>query len=698
MAKKVNIVVEKGIAHPLGATPDANGVNFSIFTENATGVELCLFDKHDDIHPSMTIKLDPKVNRTFHFWHAYVRGIGAGTHYAYRIDGIYDPEQGHLFNRNKVVIDPYARGNTDKLYNRGDACHDDDNVTSSMRSVVIDENKYDWEGDKRLNTPMDDTIIYEVHLRGFTRDDSSGVKNSGTFRGMIEKIPYLKKLGVTAVELLPVFEFDTKQVLKTMPDGTELTNYWGYSTVGFFAPVGRYCSKPHEGDHLNEFRDMVKALHKAGIEVILDVVFNHTDEGNHKGPVLCFKAIDNAIYYHLVEGDKKYYMDYTGCGNTVNCNHPIVEKFITECLEFWVDVMHVDGFRFDEGSVLSRGEDGRPLEHAPVIWNLELMDIFADTKLIAEAWDAAGVYQIGSFPGYRWAEWNGRYRDTIRNFVKGDGGLAGDVAAKLSGSSDIYSHNRHTPMNSINFVTCHDGFTLMDLVSYNVKHNFANGEDNRDGNDDNSSWNHGVEGPTDDPAINEFRKREIKNFITILMLSQGVPMILGGDEFGRTQQGNNNTYCQDNKLNWFDWQLTEKNSDLVRYFSGVINLRKSLLSLRRDTFYNGSEFNKKGMRDIEWHGCELLAPGWNDPQCRVLSFTIASFVETEPDLHVMLNMSMDNLDFEIPQIDGYLWLRLADTSLPSPQDIVEMKKAKFLVEKSYNVKAHSSVILISKAR
>ncbi len=698
MVQKKNIVIERGAAHPLGATPDANGVNFSIFSENASGIELCLFDRHDDFHPFQTVKLDPGINRTFHFWHVYIRGLKAGTHYAYRVDGVYAPDQGHLFNRNKVVIDPYARGNTDELYDRGEACHDRDNITTSMRSVVIDEKKYDWEGDKPLNTPMKDSVIYEMHVRGFTKDDSSGVKHSGTFRGVVEKIPYLKKLGVTAVELLPVFEFDTKQVLKTMPDGTELKNYWGYSTVGFFAPVGRYCCKPEEGDHLNEFRDMVKAFHKVGIEVILDVVFNHTDEGNHKGPVLCFKAIDNAIYYHLVDGDKKYYMDYTGCGNTVNCNHPIVEKFITDCLAFWVNVMHVDGFRFDEGSVLSRGEDGRPLAHAPVIWNVELMDTFVNTKLIAEAWDAAGVYQIGSFPGYRWAEWNGRYRDDIRRFVKGDGGMAATVASKLSGSSDIYQHSRHTPLNSINFITCHDGFTMMDLVSYNEKHNFANGEDNRDGNDGNDSWNHGVEGATDDPGINEFRKREIKNFISILMLSQGVPMILGGDEFGRTQQGNNNTYCQDNKLNWFDWQLTEKNNDLLHYFTEMIKLRRSLSSLRRYSFYDGKAINSRGMRDIEWHGCRLLAPGWNDPECRVLAFTIASFVESEPDIHVMLNMSMENLDFEIPQIDTFEWLRSADTSLPSPQDIVDIRKANVIVEKSYNVKAHSSVILVSKAR
>jgi len=696
MAKKTNLVIEKGSAHPLGATPDAEGVNFSIFSENASGVELCLFDRHDDLHPFMTVCLDPYVNRTFHFWHVYVRGLKHGTHYAYRIDGEYAPDKGHLFNRNKVAIDPYARGNTDCLFDRAEACNDGDNIRTSMRSVVIDVNRYDWEGDKSPVIPMKDSIIYEMHVRGFTRDVSSGVKHPGTFSGVIEKIPHLKSLGVTAVELLPVFEFDSSYPLRTGPDGSELVNYWGYSTVGFFAPESSYCSKPEFGEHLNEFRDMVKALHNAGIEIILDVVFNHTDEGNHQGPVISFKAIDNAVYYHLVDNDKRYYMDYTGCGNTVNCNHPIVEKFITDCLEFWVKDMHVDGFRFDEGSILSRGEDGKPLAHAPVIWNIELMDTFADTKLIAEAWDAAGVYQIGSFPGYRWAEWNGIYRDQVRRFVKGDGGIVGGVAAKISGSSDIYQHNRHTPVNSINFVTCHDGFTMIDLVSYNEKHNFANGEENRDGNDNNDSWNHGVEGETDDPAINELRKREIKNFAAILMLSQGVPMILSGDEFGHTQQGNNNTYCQDNRLNWIDWSLGEKNADLLSFFTGMIKLRKALPSLRRGTFFNGTIVNDRGLKDVDWHGCKLHAPGWNDPECRVLAFTLGGTGEAEPDLHVMLNMSMEELAFDIPPIRSRNWALYADTSLPSPQDIAEFGKEKKVNGSTYKVKAHSSVILISK--
>jgi len=598
---KAKVKVEPGRAHPLGATPDKDGVNFTLFSENATGVELLLFDEHDDHEPCMTIHMDPVENRTFHFWHVYVKGLKPGVHYAYRVDGPRDRRQGHRFNKNKVLLDPYAKGNTDALWSRADACHEEDNIKTSPRSVVIDAEDYDWEGDKPLALPMKDAVIYEMHVGGFTRSKTSKVDDPGTFKGVIEKIPYLKDLGVTAVELLPVFEFDSKDPLRVMEDGTELKNYWGYSTVGFFAPESSYCVKPHEGNHLNEFRDMVKALHKAGIEVILDVVYNHTDEGNHQGPVISFKGIDNSLYYFTVPGQREFYMDYTGCGNTVNCNHPVVEKFITDSLAFWVKDMHVDGFRFDEGSVLSRGEDGAPMKHAPVLWNIELMDAFADTKLITEAWDAGGLYQIGSFPGYRWAEWNGKFRDDVRKFVKGDPGLVGAIAAKISGSSDIYQHSRHSPLNSINFIACHDGFTMNDLVSYNYKHNEANGENSRDGNDDNMSWNCGAEGETDDEGIKYFRKQQIKNFAAILFLSQGVPMLLSGDEIGRTQNGNNNGYCQDNDLNWFDWDLAKENKDLFRFFKNLIAFRKKNSSLRKGRFFDGKT-NDQGLPEIEWHG------------------------------------------------------------------------------------------------
>ena len=688
-------LVDAGSPHPLGATVDANGVNFSVFSQNATAVELLLFDAHDDLEPSQIIRLDPVRNKTFHFWHCYVRGLKAGAHYAYRVDGPFDPAQGHRFQKNKVLIDPYARGNTTALWMRGDACGDGDNLATSMRSVVCDLSDYDWEGDRPIHRPMRDTVIYEMHVGGFTKSPTSGVKHPGTFAGVIEKIPYLKSLGVTAVELLPVCEFDQCEVGGTNPiTGQPLTNYWGYSTVGFFAPESGYCVSPHEGSHINEFRDMVKALHKAGIEVILDVVFNHTSEGNHQGPTFCWRGFDNSLYYHLVCNDKQYYMDYTGCGNTVNCNHPIAEKFIVECLEFWARELHIDGFRFDEGSILSRGEDGTPMAHPPVVWNIELSETLADTKIIAEAWDAAGLYQIGYFPGYRWAEWNGKYRDTMRRFVKGDPGLVGQVASRLAGSADLYQANGHLPINSVNFISCHDGFTLHDLVAYNQKHNEGNGEGNRDGIDANDSWNCGAEGPTDDPQVLALRRRQMKNFCALLMLSQGVPMLNMGDEIGRTQQGNNNAYCQDNEISWLDWSLTETNADQLRFFREMIAFRKRHPSLCRGRFFTG-ETNGRGLPDIAWHGCKLNGPGWDNPECRVLAFTLGGCLE-EADLHILLNMSWEDLEFEIPPLVGRTWARAIDTSLPSPKDITAPGKEAPVSGDTYRVSGRSVVVLISR--
>src|SRR5215471_2424976 len=590
---------EPGRAHPLGATVDKEGVNFSVFSRNATAVELLLFNEHEDVEPIQIIKLEPAVNQTFFFWHVYVKGLKPGTHYAYRVDGPQDVHgQGFRFNRNKVLVDPYALGNTKTLFNRDDAVGPADNLATSMRSVVIDVHDYDWEGDEPLCRPMKDLIIYEMHVGGFTRHPSSKVKHPGTFSGVIEKIPYLKELGITAVELLPVMQFDSGETLRMGPNGGgPLTNYWGYSTINFFAPEDSFCVSPEEGDHLREFRDMVKALHKADISVILDVVFNHTNEGNHQGPTFNFKGFANEIYYHLVEKDRQYYMDYSGCGNTVNCNHPIVEKFIVDCLEFWVREMHVDGFRFDEGSILARGQDGAPLAHPPVVWSIELSDDLRDAKIIAEAWDAAGLYQIGYFPGYRWAEWNGRYRDDIRRFVKGDPGMIGAVATRITGSADIYQASGHLPINSVNFVTCHDGFTLNDLVSYNDKHNEANGECNRDGGNDNMSWNCGWEGETDNATIEALRERQIKNFATILMLSRGVPMLVAGDEVRRTQKGNNNAYCQDNEISWFDWRLAEKNRSMFRFWKMLIAARTQFPHFRAGRtgrFFKG-EMNERGL-------------------------------------------------------------------------------------------------------
>ncbi len=690
--KNITYQVDRGKAHPLGATVDRNGVNFSLFSEHATAVELLLFDKCDALEPFQIIKLDPKIHKTFLFWHVYIKGLKAGMHYAYRVDGPNDINSGHRFDREKVLIDPYAKGNTKNLWRRGDACVPGDNLATSMRSAIIDTSDYDWEGDRPLNRPMNETIIYEMHVGGLTSSSTSKVKHPGTFAAVIEKIPYLQKLGVTAVELLPIFEFDNTEVLREV-DGQPLKNYWGYSTMSYFAPHPSYCVNPEEGKHVREFRDMVKALHKAGIEVILDVVFNHTDEGNHQGPTFSFKGIDNNIYYYLVSGNKQYYYDYTGCGNTFNCNHPIGEKFIIDCLRYWVEEMHVDGFRFDEGSVLTRGEDGRPMEHPPVIWAIELNDILADSKVIAEAWDAAGLYQIGHFPGYRWAEWNGRYRDDVRRFVKGDAGVINNLASRITGSADLYQYRGHLPINSVNFIDAHDGFTLNDLVSYNDKHNEANGEGNRDGINDNLSWNCGAEGETNDQWINDLRERQIKNFATILMLSQGVPMMVMGDEVRRTQKGNNNSYCQDNKISWFDWNQVEQNQDFFRFWQLIINFRKQHSAIHRPRYFTGIT-NQRGLSDISWHGCQLNSPGWDDPTARSLAFTLGGR-DREVDIHVMMNMYWEKLNFEIPQIKGRKWYRVVDTSLASPRDISEPGQEIIITSNNYLVADRSIAVLIS---
>ncbi|MDQ4069343.1 MAG: glycogen debranching protein GlgX [Actinomycetota bacterium] len=687
----------RGKAQPLGATVERerNGVNFSVFSEYATSVQLLLFPDHDSPGPDRVIDLDPEVNRSFHFWHCFVPDLGPGQIYAYRMDGPKNTsETGCRFNPNKVLIDPYALGNVTTLWDRSNAVGSEDNVASSMRSVVLDPGDYDWEDDQFPNTRMSDTVIYEMHVRGFTRSPSSGVNDPGTFRGVIEKIPYLQSLGVTAVELLPIYDFDESQVLRNAPDGPPLHNYWGYDPYGHFAPQSSYCVDPEEGAHLREFRDMVKALHKAGIEVILDVVYNHSNEGNHEGPTISFRGQANEAYYHLVPHDKRYYMDYSGCGNTFNANHPLVTKYIIESLEYWVTECHVDGFRFDLGSVLSRGPDGAPMSVPPVLWNIELSRILSETKVIAEAWDAGGLYQVGRFPGKRWCEWNGPYRDDIRRFLTGEPGIIGSVATRIAGSEDLFAPEEEWPSNSINFITCHDGFTLNDLVSYNFKHNEANGEQNRDGSDDNHSWNCGIEGPTDDPDIEALRTRQIKNAVVILLLSRGTPMLLGGDEFRRTQLGNNNAYCQDNELSWFDWSLADKNADMVRFFSAMIAFRKRFSTLRRDEFYTGAP-NERGVPEVAWHGVRLDEPGWTDPLCRVLAFTLGG-LHGEPDLHVMLNMYDLGLDFEIPELPDRAWGLAVDTAKPSPSDIADPGSETPVDGSTYHVFGRSAVVLVSR--
>ena len=682
--------IESGKAHPPGVMTTPEGVNFCVFSQSASEVVLLLFTRADDVEPIQTIRLDPFANKTFHFWHVFVRGLRPGMFYALRIDGPFDPSAGQRFNSNKILVSPYARSLSRQLWKRSNAVGPADNLATSMRCAVVDLAAYDWEGDRPLRRPPHDSIIYEMHVGGFTRSPTSRVSHRGTFDGVVEKIPYLQTLGITAVELLPVCEFDDSETTINA-DGQPVRNFWGYGTVGFFSPHSGYCVDPDGTTHVTEFRNMVKSLHRAGIEVILDMVFNHTDEGNEQGPTESFRGIDNRTFYLLDPKNPALYLNYAGTGNTVNANHPLTQKLIVDCLRFWVEDMHVDGFRFDEGSILARGEDGLPLPHPPVIWQIELDEALAETKLIAEAWDAAGLYQVGHFPGDRWAEWNGRYRDDVRRFLCGDPGLVGSIAARMGGSADIYESRGQVPVNSINFVTVHDGFTLNDLFTYDRKHNEANGEGNRDGIDNNYSWNCGVEGPSDDPAIERLRVRQIKNACAILMLSRGVPMMLAGDEVRRTQRGNNNAYNQDNETSWFDWALVERNAEVLRFFQRMIAFRKAHHVLTRPRFFSG-EPNERGLVDIAWHGTRLFSPGFDDHDARALACTIAGFAGA-PDLHVMMNMYWLPLDFEIPRNAGRGWRLAVDTFEESPQDLPDENARRLVDGASFPVRGRSIVVL-----
>jgi isoamylase len=677
-----------GRPYPIGATVVDGGTNFSLFSRTADGVELLLFDREDAGTPARAIRLDPVADRTYHYWHTFVPGVRPGQLYGYRVHGPDDPASGRRFDPSKVLLDPYGRGLvTPKDYSPEHARRPGDNAATAMKSVVVNPGAYDWEGDTPLRRPSARTVVYEMHVRGFTRHCSSGLSDDvrGTYRGLIEKIPYLKDLGVTAVELLPIHAFDTL----ACPPG--LVNYWGYQSVSYFAPHPQYSSRRDPLGPVDEFRDMVKALHRAGIEVILDVVYNHTAEGNHDGPTLCYRGIDNPTYYILEQGGARY-TDYSGCGNTVNANHPVVRRMIVDSLRYWVTEMHVDGFRFDLASILSRDSDGRPLPNPPVLWDIESDPALAGTKLIAEAWDAAGLYQVGTFVGDAWKEWNGRFRDDVRAFFRGEPGSVGAMADRLIGSHDVYGHKEREAEQSINFATCHDGFTLNDLVSYDRKHNEANGEGNRDGANDNKSWNCGHEGPTDDPAVEDLRNRQVKNFLTTTLMSLGLPMILMGDEVRRTQGGNNNFYCHDTEANWFDWSLVEKHADVHRFVRLLLARR-----LLRDV---GHEERRVSLTEMiaasthAWHGTRLDRPDWGEGS-RAIAFG-AELKKEGLSVHLILNAYWEPLDFELPPRDGRgPWLRWIDTSLPSPEDIVEWKAALPVPDRSYRAGPRSVVMLYS---
>jgi len=680
--------IECGSSFPLGASLVGDDVNFSVYSKSASHIELLLFDAVEDGRPARVISLDRQRHRTYHYWHAFVPRIGPGQVYGYRVHGPFDPARGLRFDAQKLLLDPYGRAvAVPREYDRTAASAPGDNAAQAMKSVVTAPGGYDWEGDRPLRHSYARTVIYEMHLAGFTRHPNSGVAagKRGTYAGLVEKIPYLQDLGITAVELLPVFQFDPQDC----PPGR--VNYWGYCPVSFFAPHLAYSSCADPLGAIHEFRDMVKALHRAGIEVILDVVYNHTAEGSHEGPTFCFRGLENATYY-ILEPDRAQYSNYTGTGNTLNANHPVVRRLIVDSLRYWVAEMHVDGFRFDLASILARDESGRPLADPPVLWDIESDPTLAGTKLIAEAWDAGGLYQVGSFVGDAWREWNGKFRDDVRRFLRGDEGMVSPVATRLLASPDLYAHKQREPEQTINFVTCHDGFTLNDLVSYNEKHNEANGEQNRDGSNDNYSWSCGAEGPSSDPQIERLRDRQVKNFLALNMLAIGTPMLLAGDEVRRTQQGNNNAYCQDNDISWFDWSLVERHAGLLRFV-------KLLLACRLDPHRDSADRNAtltEFLDDacLQWHGVRLDRPDWS-PQSHSIAAT-ARAPRLGGMVHWMLNAYWEPLDFELPPVPSKFdgpWRRWVDTDRHPPEDICEWRSGWPVTGSQYRVQPRSLVIL-----
>ncbi|MHB9296337.1 glycogen debranching protein GlgX [Pillotina sp. SPG140] len=711
-----NNAVEPGRALPLGVTLTETGVNFAVFSRNATSLALVLFDNERPDSPFETIVLNPQKNRTGDVWHCYVRGLKAGAFYLYQVDGPYMPEKGFRFNPHKLLIDPYAKALTDSSHwnfaqtlgydstnpHKDLSFSQESNRTIQPRGIVINDS-FDWQGDQPLNYPLRFTILYETHVRGLTIHPSSGVKAPGTYRGVIEKIPFFKELGISSIEFLPLQEFNERELFLTNPrTGKALTNYWGYSTVAFFAPKQSYSSNKKPGAQVQEFKEMVRELHKAGIEVILDIVFNHTAEGNECGPTFSFRGLDNSVYYTLDE-NHRYYKNYSGCGNVVNCNNPIVRTFILDCLHYWVVEMHVDGFRFDLGSILGRDQKGHLMENPPVLELIAEDPVLHHTKIIAEAWDAGGAYQVGWFPGGRWAEWNDKYRDDVRKFWRGDNGATRDLATRITGSSDLYLRDGRKPFHSINFITSHDGFTMHDLVSYNYKHNEENGDRNRDGSDNNYSSNNGFEGPTLNPTIEMIRERLMYNFFTTLLLSIGTPMILGGDEFGRTQHGNNNAYCQDNEISWYDWSYLETHTTLFHFVKEVIAFRRRHPGFMRPEFYMGRDADYNGTPDISWFDEYGDVPNWEHINFCLGLRIDGSHAEThsdrdDNDFFIMFNAGTIPVLFKVCEtLNGKQWFRVIDTGLPVPHTIVAAGEEKLLADQDmYRLEPRSMVVLIAR--
>lgn len=676
--------LRSGSPMPFGATILNGGVNFSIFSRHATSCELVLFRKHE-MEPYAVIPFFDEFKIGDVFTMIVFDLDYENFEYGYRIDGPFEPSTGHRFDKTKVLMDPYARMIGGRDIWRGEPNWDD--PYQHRARVMFDD--FDWKEDRPLRIPMEDLVIYEMHVRGFSQHSSSGVKKNGTFTGIREKIPYLKELGVNCVELMPIHEFDEYENSRKSPvNGELLVNYWGYSNVGFFSPKAGYAATGKYSMQCDELKKLILDLHQNGIEVILDVVFNHTAEGNERGPYISYRGIDNKTYYIL--NNEGFYMNYSGTGNTLNCNNPIVRDMIVSCLRYWAAEYHIDGFRFDLASILGRDQNGTPMANPPLLESLAYDPILGSCKLIAEAWDAGGLYQVGSFPSWgRWAEWNGRYRDDVRRFIKGESGLVGAVAQRIQGSPDLYYYRGTNA--TINFITCHDGFTMMDLVSYNGKHNEANGENNNDGGNDNHSWNCGWEGVSTDPGVNFLRKKQIKNALTILLVSQGVPMILSGDEMGNSQSGNNNAYCQDNEISWLNWDDLKKNKDLFNYVKKMISFRMTHPILRNNQYKN----------IFSWHSTRAWFVDWSDSENKTLAFMLdGSQASGGPDnnIYVAMNTHWEMHGFQLPAPPpGRSWHVFSNTDQAAPFDIWEPGSEKLLENQGeFLVGPRSVVILIAK--
>lgn len=705
-----------GRPQPLGAHCEPSGVNFALFSRNASAVSLLVFTAAEDAEAAQEFALDPRMNRTGDIWHILLKGLGPGALFLWRVAGPFQPERGHRFNSHKALLDPYAQAVTgnfrwdfskaiayDPTSPKGDLSYSREENAGYMPKCVVVAEEFDWKGDKPLNYPLRHCIIYETHVRGLSLHKSSGVAHPGTFLGVVESIPYLKKLGITSIELLPVQEYDEFENPRSDPrTGKPLTNYWGYSTVAFFAPKGSYAASGSLGEQVEEFKYMVRELHAAGLEVILDIVFNHSAEGNELGPTISFRGLDNSIYY-ILEEDKRRYRNYSGCGNTLNCNHPVVRSFIMDCLRYWVAEMHVDGFRFDLGSILGRDQNGKLLENPPVIEQIAEDPLLRHTKIIAEAWDAGGAYQVGWFPGGRWAEWNDRYRDDIRRFWRGDERSVQGFATRVTGSSDLYLRDGRKPFHSINYITAHDGFTLNDLVSYNGKHNEANGESNRDGNDSNFSFNYGYEGETPNAEVEALRNRQAKNFLATILLSIGTPMLLGGDEFRRTQGGNNNAYCQNNETSWYDYGLAARHGDVLGFVEKLIRFRLAHPAFRRPEFFTGADADFNAIPDITWFGEDGSPPDWAKVDRRIAWRIDGSRADShadkdDNDFYLICNSTSEGCVFKVaPPPLSRLWYRAIDTGLESPRDFLPPgEEAVIVPQSSYAVAPRSMVVLVSK--